>query len=82
MRVMRAMQIVDFGYMQRDVTLIFVFLLLIVDCDHNLIILFLISLRIWSIGVDVNLTQQDVKNLRLQIAPPYHPFCKGAKWSE
>ena len=53
---MRAMQIVDFGYMQRDVTLIF---------DHNLIILFLISLRIWSIGVDVKLTQQDVKNLRL-----------------
>ena len=68
-------QIVDFGYMQRDVTLIF-------DRDHNLIILFLISLRIWSIGVDVKLTQQDVKNLRLQIAPPYHPFCKGAKWNE
>ena len=56
---MRAMQIVDFDYMQRDVTLIF-------DRDHNLIILFLISLRIWSIGVDVKLTQQDVKNLRLQ----------------
>ena len=35
-----AMQIVDFGYMQRDVTLIF-------DRDHNLIILFLILLRIW-----------------------------------
>ena len=57
---MRAMQIIDFGYMQRDVTLIF-------DRDHNLIILFLISLRIWSIGVDVKLTQQDVKNSRLQI---------------
>ena len=55
---------------------------LIFDCDHNLIILFLILLRIWSIGVDVKLTQQDVKNLRLQIAPPYHPFCKGAKWNE
>ena len=66
------MQIIDFGYMQRDVTLIF-------DRDHNLIILFLISLRIWSIGVDVKLTQQDVKNLRLQIAPPYYLFCKGAK---
>ena len=32
--------------MQRDVTLIF-------DRDHNLIILFLILLRIWSIDVDV-----------------------------
>ena len=53
------MQIFDFGYIQRDVTLIF-------DHDHNLIILFLISLRIWSIGVDVKLTQQDVKNPRLQ----------------
>ena len=68
---MRAMQIIDFGYMQRDVTLIFDFgymqrdVTLIFDCDHNLIILFLISLRIWSIGVDVKLTQQDVKNLRL-----------------
>ena len=70
--------IFDFGYMQRDVTLNF--WLLIVDC--NLILLFLISLRIWSIGVDVKLTQQDVKNSRLQIAPPYHPFCKGAKWNE
>ena len=59
MREMHAMQIVDFGYMQWDVTLIF-------DRDHNLIILFFISLRIWSIGVDVKLTQQDVKNLRLQ----------------
>ena len=39
---------------------------LIIDCDHNLIILFLILLRIWSIGVDVKLTQQDVKNPRLQ----------------
>ena len=57
---MRAMQIVDFGYMQRDVTLIF-------DHDHNLIILFLISLRIWDIGVNVKLTQQDVKNLRLHL---------------
>ena len=56
---MHAMQFFDFGYMQRDVTLIF-------DLDHNLIILFLISLRIWSIGVDAKLTQQDVKNLRLQ----------------
>ena len=54
------MQIFDFGYMQRDVTLIF-------DHDHNLIILFLISLRIWGIGVDVKLTQQDVKNLRLHL---------------
>ena len=72
---MRAMQIIDFGYMQRDVTLIFY-------RDHNLIILFLISLRIWSISVDVKLTQQDVKNLRLKIAPPYHPFCKGVKWNE
>ena len=71
-RAMCAMQIFDFGYMQRDVTLIF-------DLDHNLIILFLISLRIWSIGVDVKLTQQDVKNSHLQIAPPYHPFCKVAK---
>ena len=62
------MQIFDFGYMQRDVTLIFI-----------LIILFLILLRIWDIGVDVKLTQQDVKNLRLHIAPPYHPFCKVAK---
>ena len=88
-----AMQIVHFGYTQRDVTLNFWFRLhtmrcnldflsLIVDCDHNLIILFLISLRIWSIGVDVKLTQQDVKNLRLHIAPPYHPFCKIAKWNE
>ena len=41
---MHAIQIVDFGYMQRDVTLNFWFL--IVDRDHNLIILFLISLRI------------------------------------
>ena len=72
---MRAMQIVDFGYIQRDVTLIF-------DRDHNLIILFLISLRIWSIGVDVKLTQQDVKNPRLQIVPLYHLFCKRAKWNE
>ena len=56
--------IFDFGYMQRDVTLNF--LSLIVDYDHNLIILFLISLRILSIGVDVKLTQQDVKNPRLQ----------------
>ena len=74
--VMHAMQIVDFGYMQWDATLNFWFWLhsmrcnldfwsLIVDCDHNLIILFLISLRIWSIGVDVKLTQQDVKNPRL-----------------
>ena len=55
---------------------------LIFDRNHNLIILFLISLRIWSIGVDVKLTQQDVKNLHLQIAPPYHPFCKEAKWNE
>ena len=55
---------------------------LIVDCDHNLIILFLISLRIRSIGVDVKLTQQDVKNPRLQIVPPYHPFCKGAKQND
>ena len=54
------MQFIDFGYMQRDVTLIF-------DLAHNSIILFLISLRIWSIGVDVKLTQQDVKNLRLQL---------------
>ena len=61
---MHAMQIVHFGYMQRDVTLNF--WSLTVDCDHNLIILFLISLRIWSIGVDVKLTQQDVKNPRLQ----------------
>ena len=36
-----AMQFFDFGYIQRDVTLIFNF-------DHNLIILFLISLRIWA----------------------------------
>ena len=79
-RAMHAMQIVDFDYMQRDVTLNF--WSLIIDCDHNLIILFLISLRIWSIGVDVKLTQQDVKNPYLQIAPPYHPFCKGAKWNE
>ena len=71
----REMQIFDFGYMQRDVTLIF-------DRDHNLIILFLISLRIWSISVDVKLTQQDVKNLCLQIAPPYHPFCKVVKWNK
>ena len=35
------MQIIDFGYMQRDVILIF-------DRDHNLIILFLILLRIWA----------------------------------
>ena len=63
------MRIVDFGYMQRDVTLI-------LDLDHNLIILFLILLRIWGIDVDVKLTQQDVKNLRLQIAPPYHLFYK------
>ena len=69
---MRVIQIFDFGYMQRDVTLIFY-------RDYNLIILFLISLRIWSIGVDVKLTQQDVKNPRLQIAPPYHPFCKVVK---
>ena len=75
MRKIHEIQFVDFGYMKQDVTLIF-------DLDHNLIILFLISLRIWSIGVDVKLTQQDVKNLRLQIAPPYHPFCKGAKWNE
>ena len=33
--------IFDFGYMQRDVTLI-------LDRDHNLIILFLILLRIWA----------------------------------
>ena len=58
--------------MQRDVTLIF-------DFDHNLIILFLILLKIWNIGVDVKLTQQDVKNPCLQIAPPYHLFCKVAK---
>ena len=58
---MHEIKIFDFGYMQRDVTLIF-------DCDHNLIILFLILLRIWSIGVDVKLTQQDVKNPRL------HPY--------
>ena len=55
------MQFFDFGYMQRDVTLIF-------DFTKNL-----------NIGVDVKLTQQDVKNLRLQIAPPYHLFCKVAK---
>ena len=72
---MHEMQFIDFGYMQRDVSLIF-------DLDHNLIILFLILLRIWSINVDVKLTQQDVKNSRLQIAPPYHPFCKVAKWNE
>ena len=60
---MRAMQIVDFGYIQRDVTLIF----FIVDLDHNLIILFLISLRIWNIDVHVKLTQQDVENLRLHV---------------
>ena len=29
-----------------------------------------------GIGVDVKLTQQDVKNPHLQIVPPYHPFCK------
>ena len=51
--------------MQRDVTLNF--LSLIFDCDHNFIILFLILLRIWGIGVDVKLTQQDVKNLRLHM---------------
>ena len=84
---MHVMQIVHFGYMQWNITLnfwsfIFDCWFLIVDCDHNLIILFLISLRIWSIGVDVKLTQQDVKNPRLQIAPPYHPFCKGAKCNE
>ena len=39
-REMRAMQFFDFGYMQRDVTLIF-------DFDYNSIILFLILLRIW-----------------------------------
>ena len=38
-RDMRAIQFFDFGYIQRDVTSIF-------DLDHNLIILFLISLRI------------------------------------
>ena len=38
-REMHEMQFIDFGYMQRDVTLIF-------DHDHNLIILFLILLRI------------------------------------
>ena len=75
---MHAMQIVYFGYMQWDATLNFwfrlhatrcnlEFLIMIVDCDHNLIILFLISLRIWSIGVDVKLTQQDVKNPHLQV---------------
>ena len=41
-RAMRAMQFIDFSYMQRDVTLI-------LDLDHNLIILFLISLRIWAL---------------------------------
>ena len=39
MRDMREIQFIDFGYMQRDVTLI-------LDLDHNLIILFLILLRI------------------------------------
>ena len=38
---MREMQFTNFGYMQRNVTLI-------LDLDHNLIILFLISLRIWA----------------------------------
>ena len=69
------MQIVDFGYMQRDVTLIF-------DHDHKLIILFLISLRIWSIGVDVKLTQQDVKNPRLQVprlVPLLLPWSAGSR---
>ena len=46
------------------------------DLDHNLIILFLTSLKIWSIGVNVKLTQQDVKNPCLQIAPPYYPFSR------
>ena len=55
---MHEMQFIDFGYMQRDVTLI-------LDLDHNLIILFLISLRILGIGVNVKLTQQDIKNLHL-----------------
>ena len=62
----------DFSYMQRDVTLI-------LDLDHNLIILFFNFIKNLGIGVDVKLTQQDVKNPRLQIAPPYHPFCKVVK---
>ena len=74
-KMRREMQFIDFDYMQRDV-------ILILDFDHNLIILFLILLRILGIDVDVKLTQQDVKNLRLQIFSPYNLFCKVAKWNE
>ena len=42
MHEMHEIQFIDFGYMQRDVTLI-------LDLDHNSIILFLISLRIWAL---------------------------------